>query len=445
MPFDPCREWLGIDAVDLGDPHRVLDIPVSLTDPAAIAAAAEARLATLRRINPGPFARAHAALMERVAEARQTLLDRLPATPPPPVLQAALPQALNPGPMSEPLTPPPGVAPAADADGFTLPASTTSALRPVRRRRSSSGDDLTGLLLGLGALLAAAAAVIAFFVMQGPTKSGPGRQVAVAPPVATTSSTTKAAEPAAKAEPVEERTPKPKPAAKPKPGPTPKPTPPPPPPPPVDPSVDENADRMDAEEAGRTAAEQREREQQQARMQEQVDAALREAYAALQRREFDTADRAIAAAGRQVGDDVEAATRIECWRLLATYARNFVSYREQAFKAANAGREYDLGDTRFAVIEITPEKFVYRLRGKIERTTPDAVDPRIALAIVEAWFAADGRAANHLFLGAQAFCLDPPDLRRARGEWQRAGQGGEQAAPLLALLDDPVIRRAGGR
>lgn len=202
---------------------------------------------------------------------------------------------------------------------------------------------------------------------------------------------------------------------------------------------------MAAEEARRAAAEQREREQQQARMREAFDADLREAYAALQRQEFDTADRAIAAAGRQVGDDVELATRIERWRLLATYARRFVGYREQAFKAANAGREYDLGDTKFAVIEITPEKFVYRLRGKIERKAPDEVDPRIAMAIVEAWFAADGRAANSLFLGAQAFCLDPPDLRRARGEWQRAGQGGEQAAPLLALLDDPVIRRAGGR
>jgi hypothetical protein len=202
---------------------------------------------------------------------------------------------------------------------------------------------------------------------------------------------------------------------------------------------------MAAEETRRAAAEQREREQLQARMREAFDAALREAYAALQRQEFDTAERAIAAAGRQVGDDVELATRIERWRLLATYARGFVGYREQAFKAANAGREYDLGDTTFAVIEITPEKFVYRLRGKIERTTPDEVDPRIAMAIVEAWFAGDGRAANHLFLGAQAFCLDPPDLRRARGEWQRADRGGEQAAPLLALLDDPVIRRAGRR
>ena len=180
-------------------------------------------------------------------------------------------------------------------------------------------------------------------------------------------------------------------------------------------------------------------------MQEAVDAALREAYAALQRQEFDTADRAIAAAGRQVGDDVEAATRVERWRLLAAYVRNFAGYREQAFKAANAGREYDLGDTRFAVIEITPEKFVYKLRGKTERVAPEQVDPRISLAIVEAWFAADGRAANHLFLGAQAFCIDPPDLRRARCEWLVAGQGGEQVAPLLALLDDPVIRRAGGR
>ncbi|NCY03417.1 MAG: hypothetical protein EBX36_11050 [Planctomycetia bacterium] len=204
----------------------------------------------------------------------------------------------------------------------------------------------------------------------------------------------------------------------------------------------------DAEEARRkaemaAAADAQQADQERARMQEAVDKSLGDAFKALQRGEFDTADRAIAAAGNHVGDDVEAATRIERWRLLATYAREFVGFREQAIAAANAGREFQVDGKPFAVIEITPAMFIYKLAGKIERVPRERVDPRIELAVVEGWFEADGRAANHLFLGARWLCLDPPNPSRARAEWRIAGDGGEQVAPLNALLEDPVIRRAG--
>jgi hypothetical protein len=441
MPFDPCREWLGIEALDLGDPRRVLGIPVSLTDPDAIAAAAEARLATLRRINPGPFARAREALVARVEEARQTLLQHAAAAgPPPPAWQASpvpreapkLVSGSRPDPWG---TLPDALSPEGEELPTGIPAFRTKRVGAAPRQDGSKGD-LTGLVLGLGALLATVAAVIAYVVLQPPAGSKPVSQVAVAPPPVS---------PRPASPPETRRTPAPRVAperpADPRPADAPtRPL----PQLPADSAADEEAGRRAAEEARRAAEEQR-RQERQLVTRQAIDAALRDAYAALQRQEFDAADRAITAAGRQVGDDVEAATRIERWRLLATYARGFAGHRGQAFKAANEGREYDLGDTRFAVIEITPEKFVYKLRGKTERTTPDKVDPRIALAIVEAWFAADGRAANHLFLGAHAACLDPPDLRRARREWQVAGQEGEQAAPLLALLDDPVFRRAGDR
>jgi hypothetical protein len=204
----------------------------------------------------------------------------------------------------------------------------------------------------------------------------------------------------------------------------------------------------EAEEARRkaemaAAAGTQESDQERARMQEALDKSLGDAFKALQRGEFDTADRAIAAAGNHVGDDVEAATRIERWRLLATYAREFTTFREQAIAAANAGREFQVDGKPFAVVEITPEMFIYKQAGKMERVPRERVDPRIELAVVEGWFEADGRAANHLFLGARWLCLDPPNPSRARAEWRIAGDGGEQVAPLNALLEDPVIRRAG--
>jgi hypothetical protein len=204
---------------------------------------------------------------------------------------------------------------------------------------------------------------------------------------------------------------------------------------------------------GRAAADARRQEQEAAeaerraereriRLRGSLDKSLGEAYAAVQRGEFDTADRLLTAAGNQVGDDVEAATRLERWRLFVDYSRGFTGYRDQAFEAAKAGRDYTVNGKTFALIEITPELFIYRLAGRNERVPRERIDPRIELAVVEKWFAADGRPANHLFLGARWLSLAPPNVGRARAEWRVAGDGGEEVGGLLALIDDPVIRRA---
>jgi len=509
MAFDPCREWLGIDAVDLGEPTRVLGLPLGCRDAAAIAAAAEARLEALRRVTPGPFAKAHAALVARVEEARDTLLatafsggaaasprEPVPGvfSPPPPPGGGAASRwqapADDPGVSSSPS----GFQPASDP---VEPAFDAAVRRSVARPRSSSGAG--GLLLTSLALLATAVAVIVFLTLNPDPF---GRQVAVKPPVNPTaggkSGGGKPAGGGSGVKPGQASTTRP--SDRPTNGGT-------------------AAAEADAEREGREAdrrreameREAREREQQEAerrrqeqeekarreaemaerkpgaettgqqtgdqkaeemakqqaaaeearrreamaaeeakqatdeerlKMQAALDKALGEVFKALQRGEFDTADRTIKASEALVGDDVEAATRIERWRLLATYAREFAGFREQAIAAANAGRDYEVEGTRFAVIEITPELFVYKLAGDIKRVPRDQVDPRIELAVVEGWFAADGRPANHLFLGARWLCLDPPNLQRARREWQIAGDGSEQVAPLTALLDDPVVRRA---
>ena len=392
MPFDPCREWLGIDAVDLGDPHRVLGIPFTQTNADAIIHAAEARLAGLRAISPGPFARAHEALQARVIEARDALLTTAVQMPP-----------------AEPVD-------VAAAPDLPLSSSSVSVRRPVARR-SKRANSSAGILITVGSLLAASVAVVAFFVVSG---NGVLKQVAVVTPTPQPTPTAKPTPPPpAKVEPTP--TQKPRRPAAPKPEPVPEPVP-----------------ELSDKDAGQNAAAR-------ARMIESLEASLRDAHRALQREEFDTADRTIKAASSEVGDDVDANSRLERWRLFATYARGFIGYREKAFEAATAGRQYEADGRTFSVIEITPTMFIYKLAGKIERVPRDRVDPRIAMAIVESWFDTDGRAANHLFLGAHWLCLDPPDTRRARGEWQIAGDGGEQVGPLLLLVDDPVIRRAAGR
>lgn len=513
MAFDPCREWLGIDAVDLGEPTRVLGLPPGCRDAAAIAAAAEARLEALRRVTPGPFAKAHAALVARVEEARDTLLATAftggGASPPrdqasggfsPPPPPGGIAAGRWQAPADEPVVSlsPAGFPPAADS---AEPAFDAAVRRTVVRPRSSSNAG--GLLLTSLALLATAVAVIVFLMLRPDPF---GSQVAVKqPPTGTTGSKPNGAKPSGG-------------GSSTKPGPNSATRPPEPPtsggtsPTPeaaereardadrrreamareasereqeeaerrrrkqaeqarreaemanqkpgaettgqqtADQKADQKAEEMAKQQAAAEEARRREAmaaeeakqatDEERLKMQAALDKSLGEAFKALQRGEFDTADRTIKAAEPLVGDDVEAATRIERWRLLATYAREFVRFREQAIAAANAGGDYEVDGKRFAVIEITPEMFVYKAAGAINRVPRDQVNPRIELAVVEGWFAADGRAANHLFLGARWLCLDPPNLQQARREWQIAGDGGEQVAPLNALLDDPVVRRA---
>ncbi len=456
MAFDPCREWLGIDAVHLGDPARVLGLPPGSEDAASISRAAEARLRALHGVSPGPFAKAHAAILARVEEARDTLLaNALLNEPTPPVAPSpvfpAPPPLHDDGPSLSPpssaeanlASAPPSAIDAFAGESFS---PTSGRRRAVSRRRASSHGG--GFLVALAALLIAGGLVLAFLMIRPDLNGQSGRQVAAKQPQLPAKPSTNAVEPD-----------QPKPAT---PGPD-----------AAEMEARKKENRMQQEARQREAvqqearqradreneaaaevtpaaventeneAEAQAREAQEKIRQEEIDGEIRKAYQALQREEFDSAERAITAAGKQVGDDVKAATRIERWRLLATYAKEFVGFRKKAFASANEGRQYSADDKIFSVIEVTPQQLVYKIAGEIKRVPRDNVDPRIEMAIVEGWFAADGRAANHLFLGAHWLCLDPPDPKQARREWQVAGDGGEEVSPLLALLEDPVVRQAG--
>jgi|688.fasta_scaffold229157_2 hypothetical protein len=477
MAFDPCREWLGIDAVDLVDPRRVLGLAAGAGDAEAITRAAAARLEALGRVMPGPFAKAHAALVTKVHEAHDSLLaqalleetrHRPVAPPPPPVEPAPVePAPVEPAPVE--VGPPNVPEPSASIplDPTNAPPPDMIVAGPVGRRlfrpASSRSTGAGSLFFGSLALLAAAVVLLLALMfkpeeirrqvagLSGSTvPRDPGPSLGASKPVPAATATTgprpppepavpQAADPAGSA-PISVTTP---PATDQEPR-----------QPMVEPPARPDSD-LDQPEAtgGRAAADARRQEQEAAeaerraereriRLRGSLDKSLGEAYAAVQRGEFDTADRLLTAAGNQVGDDVEAATRLERWRLFVDYSRGFTGYRDQAFEAAKAGRDYTVNGKTFALIEITPELFIYRLAGRNERVPRERIDPRIELAVVEKWFAADGRPANHLFLGARWLSLAPPNVGRARAEWRVAGDGGEEVGGLLALIDDPVIRRA---
>lgn len=168
-----------------------------------------------------------------------------------------------------------------------------------------------------------------------------------------------------------------------------------------------------------------------------VEEALRAAYAAMCGGDF------AAAAERleplSAGDDAALHERLERWRRLLHYARGYADLREKAYAVAG-GREYDLGDRVIVVVEIDDERIVYRDSGKQRRLPRSEVPDPIDRAIVEQWLGSDGRAANHLFIGANQLAKERPSPADATREWRRATSGGEADGRLLEpLVNDPVI------
>jgi hypothetical protein len=449
ISFDPSREWLGIDAVDLADPLRVLGLAADVSDPDLVTAAAARLLEKLQHVDPGPFKLAHESLGRRIEACRDEVLATVaaratrlapPLAPPPPV-----PPVFAPAVPGGPLPPPPPVAAkAADACYPTMipdtsevlpsPAETMSADGPVPaaepdvihvqrsafvRRKSPSGAPA---LLSLLALVAVGGVAFKLWPQRGAKTASGVPQVAVAiprpqPPTPAPprpSVVTPATEPPA-ARPTT-------PAASPNPGASspPKVGAPPPPPAPQQPDPEARARAV----AG-------------------VDQSLRAAYEAIRADDFDTADRQVAAAARLDADHDDLADRVTCWRQFARYARQAAGYREKALNAANAGGDYKVGNQMIAVVESTPQRFVYRKAGRNVPISPRADVPGpIVTAILRAWFAADGRPANHIFLGAHLRARREPNVRLAAAEWNRARERGEDVSNLEPLLKDPIIQEA---
>jgi hypothetical protein len=173
-----------------------------------------------------------------------------------------------------------------------------------------------------------------------------------------------------------------------------------------------------------------------------VDASLRKAFTQITGKDYAAATRTIQAARDQAGDDPDLHQRIDRWNLFNDYAKEFARHAADALKAANAGRDYALGKTRIAVIESTPTMLVYKQSGAVQRVPRERIPHDVLTAIVGTWVAADGRAANHIFLGIHHLAQPQPDVAAARREWQTATNGGESMAGMMPLLDDPIIKGA---
>ena len=472
VPFDPCRQWLGIDAVDLGNARLVLGVSPQEADPLVVLRAAEARLNLLRAISPGPFAMARAGLIKRVEEAREKLLAEIAASPPQPQTGAAVAFAM-PAPPSQRAAPaaavpamqqgvvpgaPPIVSAAVPPVPPTVPGGAfhsggggveTIAIRTTVYRKKTPVAGIALTVLALSAL----AGWLVYYTAYGKLKDGKlktaksgERHTAhvepaadpVRPPQKNSRRAVKdddgPADPSSDravstSKPPSQRTERTRPS-RPEPEPEEEPMPAEEKPAEIKrvnekPEEDKPADAPPAEAMAKADS--------------RLDATLAEALESLRREEDDTVTRLLAVASKQADGD-DAKERVTGWKLLATYYKGFLDYREKALAAVKPGDEYDVKNQKVGVVEVDDEKFIYRTAGGNKTVARDKIPAGIVLAIVMQWF--DANPANDLYLGAYHLAKPEPDPERAREHWQQALAAGADASGLLPLLDDPVFARS---
>ncbi len=501
-PFDPCRQWLGIDAVDLGNARLVLGVSPQEADPLVVRRAAEARLNLLRAISPGPFAMARAGLIKRVEEAREKLLAEIAAIPPRPQTGAAVAFAM-PTPPSQRAAPPaavpampkgqgvvPGVPPIVPAAGPPVPPPVPGGAFPsdgggveaiaIRTTVYRKKTPVAGIALTVLALSGLAGWLV-YYSAYGKLKDGKPknpksveRQSAQVEPTAdpvrppqrmarradkdddapVNPASDRAVSTSKPPSPRTERTrpsrPKPEPEDEPMPAeeseeagkmeaavPPPKPM--------RKPASEMPAEMKPAEMKG--VAEKPEDDkpaddppaEAMAKEDSRLDATLAETLESLRRQEDDTVTRLLAMASKQAGGD-DAKERVASWKLLATYYKGFLDFREKALSAVKPGDEYDVKNQKVGVVEVDDEKFIYRVAGGNKTVPRDKIPAGIVLAIVMQWF--DENPANDLYIGAYHLAKPEPDPERAREHWEQALAAGADASGLLPLLDDPVFARS---
>lgn len=109
--FNPYSEWLGLSATSPNH-YQLLGLNETVTDPAAIATAADRAMTRVRACKPGGQARAWAQLLDRITEAKATLTDRAlretydaqRKSPTAPIATPVNPNLLPPSPHAAPLT-----------------------------------------------------------------------------------------------------------------------------------------------------------------------------------------------------------------------------------------------------------------------------------------------------------------------------------------------------
>jgi hypothetical protein len=466
-PFDPCRQWLGIDAVELGNARRVLGVAAGETDPVAVVRAADARLNLLRNLSPGPFEMARAALVKRVEEARDKLLSECAASPPPsPRSGSGFAMPAPPAQWSAPPPPPRPAAPAAPPpvpgqavpppglpDAAAFPESIR--IRTTVYRKRTPWVGITLAVLGL----AGAAGGLSYytFKIRPQQRRGAVKELAKADrrkeardesdEVPLKRGPMPRPEPRQEMPPQDEKpardddapnvAPPPdserKPARKPRPAPAMEQRPAPASEPPAAPEMPAEERPAAKPPAATDMADDLQDDATDKRLTEVLEALRRGAPAEETRPLLEAAFKgATSALGRR---------RVEAWQQLAAYYRGFLDFRDKALAAVASGDEFDVKSQRIIVSEIDDEVFKFRAAGQNKTVPRDKIPSGILLAIVTRFLENGANPANDLYVGAYHLAKPASDAALAREHWERAEAGGADAAALLRLLEDPLFEQ----
>lgn len=467
-PLDPCRQWLGIDAADLGDHRRVLGIAPDERDPLVVLRAAESRLSRLREVSAGALEFVRTGFVKRVEAARESVLAEIAAAGPraeaapafrrPPAPSTVAPPAApmstapvpptsvstapaGPPPVPRPAVPPPVVVP---PPAVAVDGGPSIAIRTTVYRKQTPVLGITAAMIGLSAV----AGCLAYYVLV----VKPTRATAVADrdrggrdeededgterPASTAASGSRSSSveedpdrPPPRARPRRPRTgaaEKPQtaaspamaasgpPAAKPK------------------SSRDDAAAEPPAASKPQPAAGMA--EQETAEESRRLDAALADVLVALRQGRHDAAGKMLDAAAT-AARSTAARGRLAGWRRLAESHRRFVESRSAALDAVEPGTRYEVAGKDVVIEKIDDAQCVYRASGPAKTVTREKMPAGIVIAIVSAWHGDD--PDGDLAIAAYQLVRDEPELRLARDRLEKARDAGADVEPLLTLLEAP--------
>lgn len=456
-PLDPCRQWLGIDAADLGDHRRVLGIAPEERDPLAVLRAADAKLAALRGVSAGALEFVRAGFVKRVEAARESVLAEIASSTPPAGGRAAAafrrPPAPSTLPGGRPAVPPMPLPPpvprpavpssperAVDAAGGPQPI----AIRTAVYRRKSPVLGIALVMIGLSM----AAGGLAYYVLvlkpqhaQRGDRRLAARGLEREQDAAEADASDRAAEPVPTTSmPVADEGERPPPRARkrrprtaesePETAITSRPQ---PPPAEAAPAMTRppQADVPEAKQPTEGMASEGGLEETR-----QLDAALAEVLDLLRTEQHDSAAELLQSADGLVRSEA-GRRRLDGWRKLAASHRSFVERRAAALDAVEPGTSYDVAGSKVVIEELDAEQCVYRTSGPAKKVSRGKIPAGIVMAVVEAWSGEDPE--GDLAIGAYQLARDVPQVRLA-GEWLEKGRAaGADVDALVALLDDPLF------
>lgn len=163
--------------------------------------------------------------------------------------------------------------------------------------------------------------------------------------------------------------------------------------------------------------------------------AFKAARLALGENNLEDADEALVRAA-SLAKRAEHQAQVRRLKELAHYVREFWRAVDAGRQDLRGGEELEIGDTRIAIVEPGPDKFIYKSQGAVSRCELHEIPGGIAVVLARRKLVAND-AATQVILGAIFAASKNADKKiEARRHWEAALAAGTDVKDLLLVLDD---------